>query len=235
MRKLSKGSSYASLKKEICKKRANKIISVLSSRLNLKKCRVLDIGTGSGYIAFNLSKVCGEVISVDVSDQRETKEGYKFFKLNHERLPFKSQSFDVIISNHVIEHVVDQKLHLSEANRVLKKNGVFYLSTPNKYWPIEPHFKFPFLSYFPFFISNYISRAFYGREFDVNLLSYKKLVKLVLMYFEFENLTIEILKNPDKYNLEVYKPLQPFFAIMPLFLLRSLNPIYPTYILLLKK
>jgi ubiquinone/menaquinone biosynthesis C-methylase UbiE len=51
-------------------------------------------------------------------------------------LPFADDSFDVVLSNHVIEHVEDQGEHLKELRRVLREDGICYLATPNKSSPI---------------------------------------------------------------------------------------------------
>lgn len=43
---------------------------------------------------------------------------------------YEDESFDIIICNHVLEHIPDENKALSECARVLKKDGVMYLSTP---------------------------------------------------------------------------------------------------------
>ena len=60
------------------------------------------------------------------------------------------KSFDVAFSNSVIEHVgkngVEQQAFAKEVERVAKK---YWVQTPYKHFPIEPHFLFPFFTYFP--------------------------------------------------------------------------------------
>lgn len=63
--------------------------------------------------------------------------------------PFDDKSFDVCWSNAVIEHVGDQEkqlFFLKEIKRVSKKA---FVTTPNKYFPIEPHTRTPLLHYLP--------------------------------------------------------------------------------------
>ena len=62
---------------------------------------------------------------------------------------FKNQSFDIVHSNSVIEHLYNidnQKKMASEVTRVGKK---YVIQTPNKYFFIEPHYLLPFFQFLP--------------------------------------------------------------------------------------
>lgn len=62
---------------------------------------------------------------------------------------FGDQEFDIAFSNSVIEHVGsfdDQQKMAGEMMRVAKK---IFLQTPNYYFPLEPHFLFPFFQFLP--------------------------------------------------------------------------------------
>ncbi len=98
--------------------------------------RTLDIGCGNGGISEFFSET-NVHSGVDVTDHRKNDDKrYTFHLVSNEILPFEDNEFDVVISNHVIEHVSDQQLHLKEILRVLKSNGCAYLATPNKSSPI---------------------------------------------------------------------------------------------------
>lgn len=59
------------------------------------------------------------------------------------------QSFDLVFSNSVIEHLYsweNQQRMAKEIQRVGKK---FFIQTPNKYFPIEAHYALPFAQYMP--------------------------------------------------------------------------------------
>jgi len=118
-------------------RKAQMIESILESFLGqpVGGYRVLDIGCGNGdisaYFALN-----NEQYGVDVSDRRRDKNRtFEFSIVSSEALPFDDGFFDLVISHHVIEHVDDQKFHLSEIHRVLKSDGSAYLATPNRTSP----------------------------------------------------------------------------------------------------
>ena len=135
--------------------KAKKIARLLGLADRPGKLRVLEIGAGSGgishwFAAENNGRF--DVHAVDVVDSRLLKEGYFFKLLDDARLPFDTGTFDVVISNHVIEHVgcdEDQSLHLREFLRVLAKDGCGYLAVPNRWMVVEPHYRVPFLSWWP--------------------------------------------------------------------------------------
>ena len=227
--------SHARLDGTIGHKRADKIISILAQFVDLKSCNILDIGTGSGHIAQDIGKKCKSTTSVDINDERIVKSGFKFKKVNDEHLPFADNSFDVVISNHVIEHIPNQKVHISEIHRVLKKEGILYLATPNKHWIVDPHYKLPLISWFSRRSSSFYLKLLKNKSWDIYPLSYKNLKELAKNNFWFHNLTLEIIKNPQQYKLDIYVNIQPLMKLIPHFLLKLLNPIVPTYILILIK
>lgn len=121
----------------------------------LRSYEMLEVGTGSGGIAHYFGAQPGSrysVVSVDVSDTRQVTDGYAFQLVESTTLPFPDAHFDVVLSNHVIEHVGDrqaQAAHLAELRRVLRPGGVVYLAVPNRWMLVEPHYKLAFLSWLP--------------------------------------------------------------------------------------
>lgn len=98
---------------------------------------ILEIGCGMGHFSnycYNMKK---SVISTDISELNTelAKKNYpnlSFCVADAEKLPFKDNSFDIVVSIELIEHLFNQRSHLFEVNRILKNNGVYIIKTPNK-------------------------------------------------------------------------------------------------------
>lgn len=102
-----------------------------------KMSMILDIGAGSGHSLLPLFDLGWKNLqAVDLDEAcRSTFEsrGIPFYCVDVEKnsLPFADQTFDVILSFHVIEHLMDPYTYLHEVRRVLRENGVFILVTPD--------------------------------------------------------------------------------------------------------
>lgn len=100
--------------------------------------KVLDIGCGegtrlAGLIKNNKNKEgCGIDISKTAIQLAKTNYPYlKFIKSDIEKIPFKDNSFDLIYSAYVLEHLDNPEKLLIEAKRLLKSNGTLILIAPN--------------------------------------------------------------------------------------------------------
>jgi SAM-dependent methyltransferase len=153
--------------------KAMKIAALIGAEAAQPPRRMLEIGTGSGGIAryFGTAGPMGwDVDALDVEDVRLASEGYRFTRVDGVHLPFADASFDVVVSNHVIEHVGDthaQALHLAELARVLRPDGVGYLAVPCRWMLVEPHYRLPFLSWLPRPVADaYVRAARKGSHYD---------------------------------------------------------------------
>lgn len=215
--------------------KSKKIIAVLRENIDLSKANILDIGTSAGYIAHALGKIAKSVMSVDIFDERKAKSHFRFVRVKGPVLPFPAKSFDLVISNHVIEHIPDQAKHLAEIRRVLKPGGLVYLATPNRIWPIETHYKLPLLTILPRRFANLYVRKVRGQNWNIYPLSYGDLNRLIEDKFELFNQIPLIIKDPARYKLDLHKGLFPLFSVVPAPVLNLLSRFSPTHIVILKK
>ena len=227
--------SYAALDRLSRLKKAEKIVKILMKYKNLEKCEILDIGCGSGYLGMLLHKKSKHFVGIDFTDERKVK-GFAFLRSDALKVPLKSDSFDIIVCNHVIEHVTNQKKLLQEISRLLKKDGICYMTCPNRIWPMEPHLRLPFLSYLPKSLADiYVRAAGRGKEYDICPMTYYSFSKKLKKYFNLENYTIEILKNPVYYGFGKAYSIFSISRYFPDFLLELLNNFLPNWIVILRK
>jgi len=103
------------------------------SLVYFKNCKnILDLGCGGGeFVLLDKKRITG-IDSNRKSVLHAKKKGLKAVLGNVKKLPFKDSSYEGVHCSHVIEHLypADAYLMLSEVARVLKKGGVFVLSTP---------------------------------------------------------------------------------------------------------
>ena len=217
--------------------KARKILRLLQLAPRATPWRVLEVGTGSGGIAHWLAtqrEIPCEVTSVDVVDVREVRDGFEFHRVDGTTLPFADDAFDVVITNHVIEHVGDadaQQAHLRECARVLAPEGRGYVSVPNRWMLVEPHFRLAFLSWLPHAMRDaYVRLAGRGTHYDCEPLTLPELERFLAgAGFAHENLGVPALR--ELFRIEGTRTLaQKLVARLPDTLLRKLDPVNPTLI-----
>lgn len=99
--------------------------------LNSINGKILDVGYDHGSLHNEIKKKFQKenIYGVDIIVKNPSKH-YK--KGTAEKIPFKKEFFDSIVAGELIEHLKKPELFVKEVKRVLKKNGVFVLTTPNR-------------------------------------------------------------------------------------------------------
>ncbi len=64
-------------------------------------------------------------------------------------LPYPDKSFDVVFSNSVIEHLGERERQAAFAQEARRVGQSYYVQTPNRWFPIEPHYVAPFIHWLP--------------------------------------------------------------------------------------
>lgn len=169
--------------------------------------RILDIGCGNGDISQYFGAANCQY-AVDVMDRRRpANRAFEYVAVDSERLPFEDGFFDAVISHHVIEHVPDQRLHLREMRRVLKRDGVIYLATPNASSPImQGHVGNPMVLRYAQMSPLFEESGFHVRELSVDVITRRT----------------------------VYAGAPPLLSYLPAWALKPLRVFYPSHIFLLR-
>ena len=117
---------------------------------NNNKVKILDVGADGGVISLVFKKMGHDVSAIDVWErytvidedvieershrERLDREGVEthYCDIVKEPLPFEDSSFDIVFCTETIEHLHSSpRKPLDEIRRVLKRNGILILSTPN--------------------------------------------------------------------------------------------------------
>jgi SAM-dependent methyltransferase len=111
--------------------------------------RLLDVGCGSGVYTLRMAERFDEVHAIDIVDEHlellrsrvpaHLASRIQIEHLDARHLPFEDGSFDVVSAVEVLEHIDGVGRALAEIHRVLTENGRFFISLPNRLFPLETH------------------------------------------------------------------------------------------------
>jgi len=121
--------------------------------------RILDVG-GTPF-NWELLDVRPRVTIVNMPRAREAfDEHFTCVFADGRRLPFADQSFDIVFSNSVIEHVGDFENQRQFAAEIARVGRAYWVQTPNRGFPVEPHLLTPLLHFLPAAWQRRIARRF---------------------------------------------------------------------------
>jgi len=185
----------------------------LLSQYKNKRAKVLDYGCGIGFNIYYFAKIFPNITGIDndLQSVKTARKQLKKLKCNKKILyydgtilPFKENTFDIVNVSDVWEHAANPHLMLQEIYRVMKKDGILYITNPNKLWPLETHYKLPFLSYLPYSVANWYVRITNraDRYDDIHLPTYWEFKKSLEEFFTIQDVTFDFVREYKKYALD---------------------------------
>lgn len=111
------------------------IIPHVNSFSKENPARLLDIGSGDGYLKYFCDQENIDFHGVEIQPRRIKiceEMGYKIntFNIETDRFPYDDNSYDIIVASHVIEHLYNPEAAIKEIHRVLKPNGIVVIGVP---------------------------------------------------------------------------------------------------------
>ena len=199
--------------REISNERAKFVEKIISNEILPEGLLILDVGAGEGGTSQLLSQK-NFVVSLEPKSERIrkiiSKDSLQPVMADTCKLPFKPDSFDLIILQDVMEHLIVSEELIEGWYKHLTENGIIYLSTPNRLSLLniiaDPHWGLPFLSLFK---RDQIKKCFlklfrksdYQREDIAELLSLRNLYELFSEKYlikVYTKLSVEHLLNGGK-------------------------------------
>jgi SAM-dependent methyltransferase len=103
--------------------------------MNNDRLEILEFGAGESWQAKRLATI-GSVTACDTEIRAFDKEssGVNLIQASIEHSPFKSHSFALVFSNHVLEHLPDVGKALAETRRIGTRDAIFAFTVPTRFW-----------------------------------------------------------------------------------------------------
>jgi len=226
MSKKNKWDNYGTFIEPIVPEERNKrqagIIQSLIGRLIKNSSKILDLGTGDGLIRKRLEELNKKKIIGMDREIRTAKYKKNLVVGNIESIPFKDNSFDLIILNGVYQYIKSKDKSIKEISRVLNKDGYLFIATPLKHAIKEGNYMLYFLSWLPRGLANIYLRIFRGiKKYYVYQETYSKLNSRLSRFFRVTDLSLKAYSNDNSLKSRFLKTI-PFWIYA--WILRPFNP-----------
>lgn len=230
----------AMLDEQSRRRKAAKLLAVLrhalgrDERKGLAGLTALDVGCSAGFIADELARAGATTHGVDIDEpglaaaRARFGENVQFHLARGERLPFGTGTVDVVVLNHIYEHVVDPAAVAAEIHRVLADDGVAYLGLGNRLGVVEPHYKLPFLSWLPRRAADRYVRGTRRADSYYERFRTRPGLRRLFGMFDLWDYTLPVLADPKAFHGDDVVP--GVVSRLPERVLATALPLVPTYI-----
>ncbi len=201
---------------------------------DLSGLRVLDVGCSGGIVADELRRRGADVLGLDIDvpglavAARRFGAGASFVCADSQRMPVADAVADVVVCNHVYEHVVDPGALFAEMRRVVRPDGLLYLGLGNRLGVVEPHYRLPFLSWLPRGLAHRYVRASGRAEHYHEAFATRAGLRRLAAGLHVWDYTYPVLADPAAFAGQDAVP--GAVARLPRPVLRALRPVVPTYL-----
>lgn len=137
---------------------------------HISNASILDIGGTLDYWHMNLQYVPNGLLSsidiVNLDPQTEGKQTIDAITLHMytgdalDQSSLRQDKYDIVHSNSVIEHVGNLRAQQKMASIIKEIGHYYWVQTPVKSFPVEPHFYFPFFAYLPLWSRTWLHQNF---------------------------------------------------------------------------
>ncbi|MDD4870066.1 MAG: methyltransferase domain-containing protein [Kiritimatiellae bacterium] len=150
-----------------------------------EKTKILDVGaTAANDRDSNFFEIfypfTAQITATGIEDARNLEfefPGLTYIRTEGSQLPFGDRSFDLVVSFAVLEHVGNRNQQQNFLHELCRVGKACFLSTPNRWYPIEIHTLMPLLHWLPpkhfRAVLRLMGQTFYSEEKNLNLLSDK--------------------------------------------------------------
>jgi len=202
----------------------------------------VDVGCSGGFFVRALAPHFERVVGIDIDEAalRHAQasclvEGAVFVQADSQRFPLPDDSVELVVCNHVYEHVPDAAALLQEIWRVLRPGAVCYLGAASRLTPVEPHYKLPFLSWLPKVLAHrYMRWTGRGDRYYENLRTWWG-IRALVKPFEVTDYTLRVIADPDRYHARDLITRGGMVDRIPKRFWSWIYPFLPSFILLLRK
>jgi len=200
---------------------------------DIRNKKILEVGCGFGGVISSFSGKTAVGLDVDKKLVAKAKKFASstqttFICADAERLPFKDETFDLVLLLDVVEHVTNPKMTISECFRVIRRGGFICINFPPYYSALGGHLILPYLHYLPRKISYFIVRRFISSiETKQNrfIINYPHIIE------QHESLnrisTQELKKQMKRYSQIIFETAT---TVLPLLVIEKYSHILPEFL-----